>query len=65
MRVSIDTSLCQGHSLCLGEAPDVFESNDEGGYSEVVVDVVPAPSEDGVRRAAMNCPERAITITED
>ena len=25
MKIKIDLALCQGHSVCLGEAPEVFD----------------------------------------
>ena len=38
MKVRVDLDLCQGHSVCLGECPEVFnvvESDD--GYPQVRV----------------------------
>lgn len=61
MRVVIDPSLCQGHLLCVGYAPDVFEADDRG-ESHVSVAIVPADSEDAVRTAVTACPEQAIRI---
>lgn len=62
MKVQIDTSQCQGHGRCYDLAPDLFSEDDEG-YGKVRGDgVVPPGSERDARRAAANCPERAIEV---
>ena len=46
IKVVVDLALCQGHSVCLGECPEVFnvvETDD--GYPQVVV-LEEAPSEE-------------------
>ncbi len=65
MKVCIKEDRCQGHARCVYFAPDVFEIDDEG-YSSVNVDHedVPAELQAGVRKAAANCPELAIEISE-
>jgi ferredoxin len=63
MRVSVDLDVCQGHARCARLAPQVF-SLDEAGYVVLLREDVPAELEDGVRKAAAACPERAITIEE-
>ncbi|MCW2784719.1 MAG: ferredoxin [Marmoricola sp.] len=62
MRVTVDQSHCQGHALCEGMAPDVFETDDDDGRARVLVDVIPPDRESAVELAASSCPERAITI---
>lgn len=65
MRVRIDTDLCTGHGRCYSLAPELFDANDDDGYGVVVGDgTVPAALEDQARKAANNCPERAV-ILED
>ncbi|HEX5367304.1 MAG TPA: ferredoxin [Acidimicrobiales bacterium] len=64
MRVSIDTEVCTGHGRCYALAPEVFES-DDSGYGVVRRPDVPPELEAAARRAAGNCPERAILVTED
>lgn len=59
--LTLDTSLCQGHGRCTLMSPDVFDL-DEQGFAVIVEDNVRADQEAGVRRAADNCPERAITV---
>ena len=64
MRVKLDTNLCTGHGRCYDIAPAVFHE-DERGYGYIDRATVPAASRDKVRRAASNCPERAIEIEDD
>lgn len=60
MKLTIDTSKCQGHGRCYDLAPDLF-SDDEEGYGVVRGDgQVPAGKEEEAQRAVANCPEGAI-----
>jgi ferredoxin len=63
MRVSIDSSICQGHGLCVGTVPAVFVM-DAREHGSVVDDEVPAELEGAIRRAVLLCPEEAITVHE-
>ena len=65
MRVVADTSICQGHQLCQGEAPDVF-GFDEAADHVVLLNEHP----DEARRADVNtavkyCPAFALSIEEN
>ncbi|KUI01733.1 ferredoxin [Mycobacterium sp. IS-3022] len=62
MKVSVDGTRCQGHTLCAMIAPDSFELDDVDGHSSPVNEVVPADQEELVREAAQSCPEQAIVI---
>jgi ferredoxin len=64
VKVSVDSQLCQGHTLCSMIAPDSFELSDIDGTSSPVSEVVPGDREDAVREAAHSCPEQAIAIEE-
>ena len=68
MKISVDLDLCQGHSVCLEEAPEVFNVIESGdGYPKVEV-LVDQPAEalrDKVVCAAKYCPNKVITIIED
>ncbi len=63
VRVAVDSQLCEGHGLCLGSAPAVFEMGpDEHAYvteTEITSELLP-----GVRAAAQICPTQAITVDE-
>jgi len=64
VKVRIDVGLCQGHGRCYDLAPGLF-GDDEEGYGKVLGDgVVPSAKEDDASRAALNCPEHAIVLTE-
>jgi len=64
MRVTIDADRCQGHGRCYDLAPQIFH-DDEEGYGQVTGDgTVPADLEPLAKRAAANCPERAISVAE-
>lgn len=64
MKARIDAGLCQGHGRCYDLAPDLFGEDDEG-YGTVLGDGDVPPGQEGdARRAALNCPERAIVLTE-
>lgn len=62
MRVEVDPSRCQGHTLCAMIAPDSFELDDVDGHAHAVVGNVPAAHRDQVLEAAQSCPEQAITV---
>lgn len=64
MKVSVDSSRCQGHTLCAMIAPDSFVLSDIDGSSSPVNEIVPPDQEDAVREAAHSCPEQAILIEE-
>ncbi|GAB2837094.1 ferredoxin [Actinocorallia aurea] len=66
MKVRIDAGLCQGHGRCYDLAPEVFGEDDEG-YGTVLLPggVVPPEASPVARRAAVNCPERAVVLTEE
>ena len=68
MKITVDLDLCQGHSVCLGECPEVFNVEDtEDGYPQVVV-LQEIPSEDlreKVMTAATYCPNHVITVSEE
>jgi ferredoxin len=63
MKISIDRDRCTGHGRCYALAPDVFAPDDEGNGMAIVEDV-PAELADAARRAAANCPERAIALDD-
>ncbi len=65
MKIHIDDDRCEGHGRCYSIAPGLFEP-DEIGNSVAVGDGTVAEADEALaRRAAMNCPEQAVTIEED
>lgn len=65
MRVVADTSVCQGHQLCQGEAPTVF-GFDNAADVVVVLDENPDPAlRAEVTTAVKYCPAFALSIEEE
>lgn len=63
MKVRVDSTSCQGHTLCAMSAPSAFELSDVDGHSTAVFEDVPTDQEQQVRDAARSCPERAISLS--
>lgn len=64
LRVVLDRDLCQGHAVCVGEAPEVFKIGDDGRVEAITID--PAPEHWAkVRAAAKYCPTRTIQLREE
>lgn len=63
LRVRVDRDLCQGHAVCVGEAPEVFAL---GRDQKVMLKLARPPAElhDKVRAAAKFCPTRTIRLEE-
>jgi ferredoxin len=67
MRVCVDLALCQGHSVCMEEAPEVFRVNESDSHYpkvEVLLECPPESLRAKVVEAARYCPNRVITIEE-
>jgi ferredoxin len=63
MKVVIDWDLCQGHANCTGDAPEVFQLDEDGKL--LLLNEFPDPSlRAGVEDAVKYCPSRAISIQE-
>jgi ferredoxin len=67
MRITVDLDLCQGHSVCMEECPEVFAVQEiPGAYPQVVV-LQETPDEtlrEKVLNAVRGCPNRVIRIEE-
>jgi len=63
MRIVIDAEKCQGHALCWRDARALVELDDHG-FAHPRSGVLTPADVTLARRAAINCPERAITIEE-
>lgn len=62
MRITIDEDRCTGHGRCYALAPDLFEP-DINGHGTAVVDEISADLLEAARKAALNCPERAVEVS--
>lgn len=65
MKVRVEPSRCQGHTLCAMLAPEVFELDDIDGHAHARNETVSGELGQHVREAARSCPEQAITFEED
>ena len=65
MRVRVDAEKCQGHNRCFVRAPELFDVDELGNAHELNDGVVPPELEDKARIAVKNCPEIAISISEE
>lgn len=65
MEVRVDKNVCQGHGVCLMMAENLFDIDDEDGLAWVTKQPVTEADKEAARAAMGNCPERAISITED
>ena len=63
MRITVDRELCTGHGRCYALAPEVVDADDDG-YGVARDALVPPEQEAAARKAAANCPEDAITISD-
>jgi ferredoxin len=64
MIVQVNHDTCVGHGRCFELAPEIFEEGEDGRCCIIENEIV-APDEERAREAAINCPERAISIVED
>ena len=64
LKVQIDFGLCQGHGTCQGDAPEVFDVDEDAMKAVLLVSNPPASLEKQVRAAAKYCPTQAIQIEE-
>jgi ferredoxin len=64
MRVYVDESVCQGHTLCAMAAPEVFQLRDDDGHAFVTLTDFTPEVMAAAKRAASTCPEQAIVIEE-
>ncbi|MFI0350014.1 ferredoxin [Actinomadura sp. 9N407] len=64
MKVFVDATKCSGYGTCAETAPELFRL-DDWGYAAVSGDgAVTGEAAETARRAAAECPERAITIED-
>ena len=61
MRIVVDTQLCQGHGVCMGEAPEVFLVTREGKLT-VLNEKPPAELREQMEAAVRYCPTGALSI---
>ncbi len=64
LRVVVDRQLCQGHAMCMGEAPDTFHVH-ENGTLEIIKPAVASGDIERIERAVRQCPSSALRVVHD
>jgi len=64
MKVVVDRGLCQGHAMCMGEAPETFHV-DSNSVLEIRKPVVDAADQEKIERAVRYCPNSALKIVNE
>ncbi|MGN6160698.1 MAG: ferredoxin [Marmoricola sp.] len=65
MRVVADTSICQAHQLCQGEAPDVFGFDEDADVVTILNEYPDESRRSDVTTAVKYCPAFALSIEEN
>lgn len=67
LRIRVDLDLCQGHRVCVTEAPEVFEIEHVDGADRVRLKCERASPElrEKIELAVHHCPTRALSIETD
>lgn len=65
MRIRVDWDLCQGHAVCMGEAPEVFLVDPKSGELTVLHEQPPTSLRVQVEAAVRHCPTRALSLAEE
>ncbi|MCG8669149.1 MAG: cytochrome P450 [Pseudomonadales bacterium] len=63
VKVKVDTQLCQGHAMCMGECPGVFNVDSHGELT-IQHDPINSQQLDSLRAAINACPNQALTLEE-
>jgi sterol 14-demethylase len=61
LKVKVDMGLCQGHAMCMGEAPDHFKI-DESGILNIIKSDVSDEEKQQVAKAVQFCPNQALRL---
>ena len=64
MKVKLDRDLCQAHGVCVSEAPEVFELDEESGELVLLQEQPPQDLRSKVELAVKYCPTRALLLEE-
>lgn len=64
MKIKLDLDLCQGHGICVTEAPALFDLDDESNVARILIEEPGEEHRDALRLAAKYCPTFAIQIED-
>lgn len=63
MRIAVDFGLCEGFALCMSEAPEVFDVDDDA-HLHVLTKNPPESARKRIETAVRACPKQAIKIED-
>jgi ferredoxin len=64
-RLRIDLDLCQGHGVCVAEAPELFALDEKQSRARLRRADVSEDQRERAEAAVRYCPTRALSIEED
>ncbi len=62
LKITLDRDLCQGHAVCVGEAPDLFRIGEDGKVELALDGELPLGLYAKAHEAAQYCPTRTIKL---
>ncbi len=65
MKLEVDRDLCQGHGVCVSEAPEVFKLDEESGELVLLQEQPPEELRSKVELAVKYCPTRALSVDDE
>jgi sterol 14-demethylase len=63
--IKVDLDLCQGHGVCVNEAPEIFELDGDESKVRVLIEEPDQDHRPPIESAIRNCPTRAIRLVEN
>lgn len=63
MKIKVDFDLCESNALCVANAPDVFELDDDD-YLQLKTEHTTPENIDRVKRAVAACPRAALSLED-
>jgi sterol 14-demethylase len=64
VRITLDRALCQGHAVCVSEAPELFRLEEGAKTVAVLQEQAPAALRQKAELAVKYCPTRALSMEE-
>ena len=64
MRIVVDRQLCQGHGVCMGEVPEIFDVTPEGKLTVLKAEP-PEEFRAQLEAAVKYCPTGALSIVDE
>jgi sterol 14-demethylase len=65
LRVCVDRDLCQGHGVCAGEAPEVFQVDPKTGLLVLLRETATPELRARLEAAVRHCPTRALSLRQE